>query len=353
MISLNPAAERITGYRLPQAIGRHIDQLLPDGPSLVADEQDLTRASVEIALKIDRVEHLFDFQISPLHDRQGHFSGRIVVLRDVTERRQAEEHHWQLLREQAARAETEASIRARNELLSSISHDLKNPLAGIRAMSGLLQRRLAGPDRADDTRLIEGLARIDRMATRMATLLEEFTEVTRLEMGQPLNLERCPTDLIALAHRVVAEQQAAADHSSLRVETALPELIGDWDGARLERALTNLVVNAIKYSPRGGEIIVRVTHEVDAAGHWAVLSVRDQGIGIPATALPRIFERFYRAENVAGQIGGTGIGLASARQIVEQHGGTIGVDSQEGVGSTFTVRLPLARDQGSAIRDQG
>jgi signal transduction histidine kinase len=110
---------------------------------------------------------------------------------------------------------------------------------------------------------------------------------------------------------------------------------------RLVRVLDNLLANGIKYSPNGGEIEVSLARQDDGGAAWAVLAVRDHGLGIPAADRPRVFERFRRARNVVGLIGGTGIGLASTRQIVEQHGGTITVVSQEGVGSTFTVRLPL------------
>jgi signal transduction histidine kinase len=113
-------------------------------------------------------------------------------------------------------------------------------------------------------------------------------------------------------------------------------VIGDWDGPRLRRVLDNLLSNAIKYSPAGGEVVVTLA----ADGDSAVLRVRDQGLGIPAEDLPHIFERFRRARNAA-EIVGTGLGLSGARQLVEQHGGTIQVESQEGAGSTFTVRLPL------------
>ena len=115
------------------------------------------------------------------------------------------------------------------------------------------------------------------------------------------------------------------------------KLVGEWDVARLERVLGNLLSNAIKYSPNGGEIAVSVRAE---AGQ-AVLTVQDRGIGIPPADQPRVFERFERARNAVGRIGGSGIGLATSKQIIEQHGGTIAVESREGQGSTFTVRLPL------------
>jgi signal transduction histidine kinase len=116
---------------------------------------------------------------------------------------------------------------------------------------------------------------------------------------------------------------------------------GRWDRARLERVLGNLLSNAIKYSPRGGDIVVRIWIDENEQTSWANLAVQDHGAGIPAADLPRLFHWFYRGKNVANEVPGAGIGLAGARQIVELHGGTMQVDSQEGVGSTFTVRLSL------------
>ncbi len=127
----------------------------------------------------------------------------------------------------------------------------------------------------------------------------------------------------------------------IRLETALSELVGQWDTQRVERVLSNLLNNAIKYSPAGGEIIVRLTSEGDGARNWAVLTVQDGGLGIPAADLPHIFERFRRGTNVVGRIKGTGIGLAGVKQVVEQHGGSVTAVSRQGTGTTFSVRLPL------------
>jgi signal transduction histidine kinase len=121
----------------------------------------------------------------------------------------------------------------------------------------------------------------------------------------------------------------------------VPNLIGQWDASRLERALGNLLANALKYSAQHSIITVIVEQEQAADSTWAVVHVRDQGMGIPAKDLPCIFDHFYRASNVSGSIRGLGLGLAGARQIVEQHGGSLSVVSAEGIGSTFTVRLPL------------
>ena len=134
-----------------------------------------------------------------------------------------------------------------------------------------------------------------------------------------------------------------AKPTRVHVETATESLTGEWDTSRLERALQNLLTNALKYSPHGGEIVVRVDQQDVDGCQWAVLEVEDHGLGIPADEVAGIFERFRRARNVTGRIPGTGIGLATARQIVEQHGGTIEVQSAEGKGTTFTLRLPGSR----------
>jgi signal transduction histidine kinase len=119
-------------------------------------------------------------------------------------------------------------------------------------------------------------------------------------------------------------------------------VIGYWDVARLERVISNLLSNATKYGPDEGRISIKVVREEDATGAWATLMVQDEGLGIPASDLPRVFDPFYRGGNVSGRILGTGMGLTSVRHIVEQHGGTVTVASYEGTGTIITVKLPLA-----------
>ena len=137
--------------------------------------------------------------------------------------------------------------------------------------------------------------------------------------------------------------QRASDTHRVTLDTALAQLVGTWDGPRVRRALRNLLTNALAYSPDGGEVTVSVHQERDEQSErdTAVICVRDCGLGIPAADLPFIFERFHRGANVAGRIGGSGIGLADVREVVSQHGGTVEVESTEGAGSCFTVRLPL------------
>jgi signal transduction histidine kinase len=176
----------------------------------------------------------------------------------------------------------------------------------------------------------------------MAGQIEALLDVARLRAGRPLELNRRPTDLVALARAAAAEYQQTTEIHRIRVEAPEPEVRGEWDASRLERVLGNLLSNAIKYSPEGGEITVTIGRESDgASGDQAVLRVRDQGLGIPPASQPLVFDRFRRGDNV-GPIAGTGLGLAGVKAIVEQHGGTIVLESQAGQGSTFTVRLPVA-----------
>jgi signal transduction histidine kinase len=230
------------------------------------------------------------------------------------------------------------AIRARDAFLASASHDLRTPLSYIKGTAAVL-RLLAGS--ADPRRIEDGLAIIETSATRMAGLIDELLDVAQLQMGRELQLHRAPTDLVKLVRAAVERRQQLATAHRLAVDAAAETLVGAWDAMRIERVLDNLLDNAIKYSPRGGQISVSVGR-ADLEDDWAVLAVQDRGLGIPAGDLPRIFERFHRGENVQGRFAGTGLGLAGCRQVVEQHGGTIEVESDEGVGSTFTARLPLS-----------
>jgi signal transduction histidine kinase len=148
-------------------------------------------------------------------------------------------------------------------------------------------------------------------------------------------------DVVALVREAVQTQAETAERHRLQLDASVPELSGTLDGPRLQRVLDNLLANAVNYSPEGTAIRVGVYRQTGLDGDWAVITVRDAGVGIPAKDLPRIFEPFYRGANVADRAGGVGLGLSGSRQIVDQHGGTLTVESDEGTGSTFTVRLPL------------
>jgi signal transduction histidine kinase len=247
----------------------------------------------------------------------------------------------QQVAEARVRAEAE---RLKDQLLASISHDLRNPLTAVGATAQLLRRRLDRAGTIDPERLRASVASIETSAGQMARLVDQLLDYARVQLDRPLDLNRQPTDLVELTRRVVAAHETASERHQLRLEATEPSLVGRWDQDRLERVLQNLLGNAIKYSPAGGAVHVHLRRERTPTTDWAVVSVQDEGLGIPTAELPRIFEPFHRASNVSGQIPGTGIGLATARQVIEQHGGTIVVNSEEGRGSTFTLRLPLGRD---------
>ena len=263
-------------------------------------------------------------------------------------------------------AEREEAIRMRDNVLGTVSHDLKNPLTTIALRAHVLQDEAAellqDSEASEDgaaTRVLgstarqveltdrlaamaDGLGRIVGTTHKMQSMIDELVDTARLHTGERLDLKKRPVDLIALARLVADEYRQTAERHRIEFEAEGEELVGEWDAARLERVLHNLAGNAVKYSPDGGTVAISVRRHANGAGHdAAVVSVRDQGLGIPAADVPHLFQRFYRASNVAGRIRGTGLGLYSAREIIAQHGGTLEVASREGHGSTFTIRLPL------------
>ena len=243
--------------------------------------------------------------------------------------------------ELAARGRAEAEKEA---FLDAVAHDLGNPLTTVKGQAQLLRRR-ARQGRADLATLETGLNAIEGATDRATRLIAELTDAARLEAQRPLDLRRTAIDLVELAGACIREFQAAAAGHPLHLETGVAEVVGLWDADRLTRVLENLVGNAVKYSPTGSTVIVRVDREETPGGPVAVLSVTDQGVGIPAADLPHIFERFRRGGNVAGRIAGSGLGLWGSQQIVAQHGGTIAIDSTEGEGTVVTVRLPLTASE--------
>jgi PAS domain S-box-containing protein len=257
---------------------------------------------------------------APLRDQQGGLHGGVAVFQDISPIKELE--------------------RQKDAFLAAASHDLKNPLTAIKARAQILQRqalRMKGPE---GQRVIDGLRAIDGTATRLTAMINELLDVARLQMGRPLLLDRQPTDLAETSRQVIAELQPSTDRHDIEIKAPAERILGLWDRARLERVVSNLVSNAIKFSPEGGRISLVVRGEERDGAPWVALEVHDEGVGIPAEDVPRIFERFYRGSNVAGAIEGTGLGLTGSRHIVEQHGGHLLVESEQGQGSVFTVLLP-------------
>ncbi len=237
----------------------------------------------------------------------------------------------------------------RDEFISIISHELKNPLASIKGYAGLLQRR-ARKDTTLQTSL-KGLDVIEQQVNRMTTLLDQLRDVSQIGMDRFM-IEAGPVDLAHLTQRIAFEMQTTSASHQLQIDVHDEPLMIYADEFRMTQVLSNLINNAIKYSPSGGSIEIVVRREATPPqrpqelplGAYAVVTVRDYGIGIPSDVQERLFHRFFRAPNTQGRISGMGLGLYITREILQRHGGYIWVESEEGEGSLFGVALPLLNE---------
>jgi signal transduction histidine kinase len=242
----------------------------------------------------------------------------------------------------AAAAAAREAERLKSELLSTVSHELRTPLGAIKGFaSGLLHYG----DRLDEAERMESLRSIDHAADRLTELIDNLLDLQRLEAGR-LTVVHGMIDLAELATMVVTEMAPRAPNHTLDLVIApdIPPVMGD--ARRLRQVLQNLVENAVKYSPDGGRIAVRLL----APPGVVELRVEDDGVGIPPDQLHAIFERFHRVDNSATRrIGGTGLGLSIVKGLVTAHGGTIRAESEgEGRGSTFVVTLPTRQKGATA-----
>ena len=236
----------------------------------------------------------------------------LAAIRDVSERRALE--------------------RLQQDFVAMVGHDLRSPLTSLRGNAQLLKRRRAYDERAVDAILAQ--------ADWINRLVGDLADVVRLEAGG-LELRLEAVDLAALAGEFVARARAEAPGRAVRLEAPADPIVGRFDRDRLGQVLQNLLGNALKYSPDGGEVVVRA----EIVGDEARLSVADQGVGVPPEEVPRLFDRFYRAAT-AGSAPGLGLGLYIARMLVEAHGGRIWAESAPGRGSVFSVALALRAPAG-------
>ena len=231
--------------------------------------------------------------------------------------------------------------RIRTEFIDNLSHELRTPLTTVSLLAETLEREAEAVGEAIPGKMRERIAKIEVETGHLVQMVNELLDLSRIEGGGTLQLAD-GIDMSGLAAdsaerlRLFAERQGI----TLRIDTSadLPGVRGD--AARLGQVVVNLVHNAVKFSPGGGQITVRTFTQ----GDDVVTAVEDHGIGIPRGARDRVFERFYKVDRArlrAEAGGGTGLGLAIARHVIEQHGGRIWVDSEEGVGSTFSFALPV------------
>jgi len=263
----------------------------------------------------------------PWHDPNGNIVGLLAIVRDITELKELETKTMELKSEQQRMLAMQAFI-------NDFSHDFRTPLSIINSETYLLRKT------NDEQKREKYLSAIEKQSDRLLHYLDDFLEMTRLDMEDfASKTERIDANTIvqAIIHDVAPEFYEKGLQLTYQLETeALPVQI---NGVHFGRAVLNLVQNAINYTPSGGSISVQ-TARVD---EQMILTIRDSGIGISESDLPRVFERFYRADKArSASTGGTGLGLSIARKIIEGHQGSIHIDSQVGVGTTVRVTIPLA-----------
>jgi two-component system, OmpR family, phosphate regulon sensor histidine kinase PhoR len=278
---------------------------------------------------------------------------RHLMVQVVPLRAQEERRVLLVLRDETQRVRTE---RMRTDFVANLSHELKTPLARL----GLLTSTLAHAIEESPADARDFLGRLEREVEQLSNLVDDLLTLSRVEErgssraaagraaaaagprgagGPAERTEAEPIDLAEVARRAAASLQPSYDEASMILTLELRPTPVCGDPVELETAARNLLDNARRYSEPGGNVYLHVA----PAGRFAVLMVRDQGVGIPRDERQRIFERFYRVDKARSrETGGTGLGLSIVRNVVEQHGGTVGVESAVGVGSTFTIRLPLA-----------
>ncbi|MCU7722862.1 ATP-binding protein [Actinoplanes sp. KI2] len=226
---------------------------------------------------------------------------------------------------------------AKTEFLSTVSHELRTPLTSVSGYLEVLVDQEAGPLNLTQERM---LGVIDNNVERLRLLIEDLLLVSRIEAGR-LSITDNALDLGRVAREACAAVQPTAEKAGVTLTCVIDQPItirGDLE--HLDRVVLNVLSNAVKFTPSGGTVTVTA----HTSGAYAVLTVQDTGIGIPADDLPHLFTRFFRAGNAVRQaIPGTGLGLAIVSSIVERHGGTVTLDSEEGVGTTVTIRLPITQ----------
>lgn len=332
--SWNKAAERIYGWRADEVIGKLVNGVLHTRFRDEESAEQVSRQFIERGYWTDEVTQrrkdgttLYVLSSAVLfRDDTGAPLGVVAVNHNITERREAEEALRQAL-------ETEKHMNAlKSRFVSMASHEFRTPLAGILASADSLARYR---HRMKDADIQARLDNIRQQVAHMTTIMENMLHLGRLQSGlTEVNAQE--TDLDALCREVITDFESQAEGRGRLIYACdgCP-LVALVDPRLIRQVVTNLIANALKYSPP--DTHVRVTLTADAT--QVRLAVADKGIGIPKEDFPRLFEPFHRASNVL-DISGTGLGLSITQQAVEQHGGEIRVDSALGVGTTFTVLLP-------------
>jgi PAS domain S-box-containing protein len=283
-----------------------------------------TTESDDLAIRSDNERIWLHWRATAVRRRNGSFQHFVITFEDSTQKHVAE------AAAHANLAELEKLNHMKTEFTSMVSHEFRTALTGIQGMSELIN---GGQMKLAEVHEYSGY--IFQEAERVNRLITDMLDLDRLEAGK-MKLEMSPIDLNAIVEGVAVRSSVVSlkHRISTELEPNVPMVLGDSD--RLVQVVTNLVSNAIKYSPVGGEVLIS-THSVNGA---VEVSIRDHGVGIPADFVDRLFGRFERYEKSPSKVIGTGLGLAIARQIIEMHGGKIWVESAVGSGSVFHFTIP-------------
>ncbi|WP_293338044.1 PAS domain S-box protein [Microcoleus sp. CAWBG58] len=357
----NPAAERIFGWSESEAVGQFVPSVPPDKREEFTANLKGIRAGNAIAgmetqrQRKDGTSIDIGLWATPVRDAKGNINCMSIVA-DISDRKQVEAELAQLLdREQAARAEAEAINRRKDEFLATLSHELRTPLNAILGWAQMLRTRPYTPDS-----LACGLEAIERQSRVQTQLVEDLLDVSRIIQGK-LVLKPgwfVMTKTIEVALNCVS---FAAQAKSVTVSSEFdPAISLMWgDAQRLQQVVSNLLTNAVKFTPSGGTVQLRLSAVAVAnspSPNYVQIIVSDTGKGISPEFLPYVFDRFRQADgSITKAYGGLGLGLAIVRHLVELHGGTVRAESPgEGLGATFTVMLPLKqrRSQQPQLREE-
>jgi signal transduction histidine kinase/DNA-binding response OmpR family regulator len=307
----------------------------PLARSIMAGEM-VTNEEVEI-LRGDGTRGAVSINSAPIRDGEGRIVAGVVTFFDITERKRAEQERERLLEsENAARREAEHANHAKDEFLALLSHELRTPLTPMLGWIRMLRRRKVRPEDYDSA-----LEKVERSVESEIKLVNELLDVSRIITGKmTLNLQTLDFSGIVSAAVEMSRSSAEAKGIDLVVESGKDEALVSGDPGRLQQVVLNLVSNAIKFTPPGGRVEARLGL---AVAHLELI-VKDTGQGISPEFLPHVFERFRQADSSVARVhGGLGLGLSITRRLVELHNGSIhAVSEGKGLGSTFTVKLPLA-----------
>ena len=326
VILLNNIAEKITGYTFENAKGKNINELLQfineltkepvENPidKVLSTGQIQTMIEPGILIVTENEEYPVSISAAPFSKIKGTLSGVVVVIHD--------------------RSQEHVVDQMKTDFISSVSHELRTPLTSIKAYTETILR---DPNMSEEQKR-EFLITVDSEANRLTDLVNSLLDISKLDSGQ-FEIVKQDIDIVDVVEKTILSLKCSADNKNITLDkTVTGEIPNLWGhDSRIKSLVTNLISNAIKFTPNDGKVSVSIEY----SNEELILSVSDTGIGIPEKDISHIFDRFYRVPHSEKQTTGTGLGLAIVKEVATLHGGTVEVKSKLEEGTTFTVKLPL------------